>query len=589
MRYSYDRNAGATPGTPAARGIGSSLRRAAWGTPTAMTIHFHFYGHGQPTLVWLGALAFTAARLCCEAQSPDEFNPGSTNYVQSLAVQVDGSILVGGSWGLGGFSCSGLGRLSWTGARDLNFQPPSGTALAIAAQEDGKIVFACAPRVVVGGDRYAPIFRITANGSQDGSFTPKVRCAGTSDSPAICALASQPDGRILVGGIFSRVDGHYRTNLARLNPDGTTDETFNPGTSVRDQRFNGVYCLALQLDGKILIGGVFTNVAGSARSNLARLFPDGTVDPSFHPYTDGYVCCLVVQPDGKILVGGQFMYLEDQLTMGLGRLNPDGTADADFMREEAWAPAYSLALQADGDIVVGGDFSWLNGVPCGSVGRVHADGAPDWNFIPDAGGWVRCVALQSDGRVLLGGNFTNVGGLARLNIARLSNNVPATESLLCDGSTITWLRGGSSPEVWRTQFAFSTNGTNWTDLGAGTRINGGWRSGNVSLPAQATIRARGHVQGTGGHIGGSSSWYVESLTQFVRPTLTVDQASSAGGTNGFCVFLSGAPGRVAVVEASNDLAHWWPIATNLLSHDPLRVCDRSATTGAAWFYRAMTP
>ena len=83
---------------------------------------------------------------------------------------------------------------------------------------------------------------------------------------------------------------------------------------------------------------ISTNIASTARSCLARLHPDGTLDTSFNPYTDGPVYCLVVQPDGKIMVGGGFMWLGDQLTLGLGRLNSDGTADAGFVREEVWVP-----------------------------------------------------------------------------------------------------------------------------------------------------------------------------------------------------------------------------------------------------------
>lgn len=88
---------------------------------------------------------------------------------------------------------------------------------------------------------------------------------------------------------------------------------------------------------------------------------------------------------------------------------------------------------------------------------------PD-SFNPGANARVLSLAVQSGGKILVGGGFTTLGG-------RLNNTTPATQSLTFDGSTITWLRGGTSPEVWRTTFDISTDGLTWTNLGAGTRLD----------------------------------------------------------------------------------------------------------------------
>lgn len=538
---------------------------------------------------WAVILTLIATHRSCDAQNPDSFNPGASGYPDTLALLPDGSLLVGGSRVLAGAECLGFGRLWADGSYDGWFRPPAGIAYSISVQEDGRIVYASSSRVVVSGDRFTPIFRISGDGAQDLSFSPTVRRDGGSSYAAVWAQALQPDGKILLGGTFDWVGGYFRTNLARLNSNGSTDLDFNPNSAVGDPRFGGVYCLALQPDGKIIVGGAFTNIAHTARNCLARLHPDGTIDSSFTPDASGPVYCLLTQPDGKVVVGGSFMYLGSQLSLGLGRLNPDGSIDASFLRDESWVSTSTLALQSNGDIVVGGDFTLLNGQVCRSIGRVHSDGVPDSSFAPSASYWVRCLALQSDGRILLSGNFTNVSGLERQNIARLSNNIPATSRLTCDGSTITWLRGGSSPEVWRTSFAFSTNGVNWVDLGAGTRISDGWTSGNVSLPNQATVRARGFVQSAGGHMGGSSCWYVEATTQFARPSIEIDPAIATCCTTGLCVVLRGFPGMVAVVEVSEDLTNWTPMTTNLLDSDPLCVCDSMATNASVRFYRAVTP
>jgi hypothetical protein len=103
------------------------------------------------------------------------------------------------------------------------------------------------------------------------------------------------------------------------------------------------------------------------------------------------------------------------------------------------------------------------------------------------------LTIQPDGRILAGGSFSSLGGQTRLEIGRLTNTYPALQTLTLDGSTLTWLRSGASPEVWRGDFDASTNGIDWLSLGAGTRLTGGWQVTNVTLPPGSTIRARGTV------------------------------------------------------------------------------------------------
>ena len=77
-------------------------------------------------------------------------------------------------------------------------------------------------------------------------------------------LPLQPDGKILVCGGFSTLDGQPRNYLARLNPDGSVDDSYNPGTDLE------VSCLSMQADGKLLVGGWFTHVAGLTRTHTSQ-------------------------------------------------------------------------------------------------------------------------------------------------------------------------------------------------------------------------------------------------------------------------------------------------------------------------------
>jgi hypothetical protein len=138
----------------------------------------------------------------------------------------------------------------------------------------------------------------------------------------------------------------------------------------------------------------------------------------------------------------------------------------------------------------------------------------------------------------------------------------ATQHLDYDGTNILWLRGGTSPEVWRTSFESSTNGTNWTCLGDGLRVDGGWQLTNVSVSTGVTIRACGFV--TGGRFDGSS-WFVETSLGPLAPLRFASMNGSSSVSNGwFNARLTGTAGVGAVVECSSDLATWTPWQTNTL-------------------------
>jgi uncharacterized delta-60 repeat protein len=425
----------------------------------------------------------------------------------------------------------------------------------------------------VGGDYSRKYFaRLGPNGDPDLDFTPG------APSYVYC-LGLQSDGRILVGGSFTNLAGHTCKRLCRLNSDGTLDTNFTASANAE------VWSLAVQADGKLLLGGSFTNLNGLPRYRLGRLNSDGTLDASFTASADAEVWFLAVQADAKVLVAGSFTSLAGQPCKFLGRLNADGTLDTGF-NAGANAAVYVLALQANGQILAGGDFTMLGGQAATNLARLNADGSRDTGFNAGADSAPFALAVQPDGRVLVGGLFTCLGDQARSNLGRLLNPTPATQSLAFDGSTITWLRGGSSPEVWRTTFESSKDGNGWTALGNGVRVPGGWQVTGVSLPANATIRARGFVAG-----GGLSEWFVETnlATGTSPPPVPVLHADDgalgfAGGKFGF--HLSGPPGLVAIIEASTNLVTWTAIQTNPVINGQIYFSDPQSGIFPKRLYRA---
>ncbi len=119
-------------------------------------------------------------------------------------------------------------------------------------------------------------------------------------------IVLQADGKVLVVGAFTDYNGTARNRIARLNADGTLDATFDQtGTGVNNQ----VDVLALQTDGKILVGGVFTSYNGTARNRILRLNTDGTLDATFVQTgtgLNGQVVSLALQSDGRVFAGGLF-------------------------------------------------------------------------------------------------------------------------------------------------------------------------------------------------------------------------------------------------------------------------------------------
>src|SRR6266567_1319933 len=357
----------------------------------------------------------------------DGFDPGADRNVKALAVQPDGKIIVGGTFstlgggGTGTTTRKHIGRLNPDGTLDLSFDPGANDIVdALAIQADGKIVVGGFFTTLGGGGSGTSvrnhIARVNPDGTLDTSFDPGANAE-------ITCLAIQADGKILVGGSFTTLGGggtgtFVRNRIARLNSDGTLDMTFNPGANDR------ISAIALQPDGKILVGGNFTTCGGGGigtvpRSCIARLNPDGTIDAGFDPGANNDVKGLAVQPDGKIFVVGDFLKIGGGGTGVISRhliarLNIDGSVDS--FDPGANDPAVScVALQADGKVLVGGPFTTLGGGGSGIytrkfIGRLYADGTLDNNFDPGANSSVRAVALQPDGKILLGGDFTTLGG-----------------------------------------------------------------------------------------------------------------------------------------------------------------------------------
>ena len=361
---------------------------------------------------------------------------GVNNSVFAIAVQSDGRVVIGGLFtNVNGTERNGAARLNPDGNLDMSFLATGSGAnaalYAIALQSDGKIVIGGAFTNFSGTARDG-IQRLNANGSVDTSFL----ASGSGVNNIVRCLALQSDGKILLGGAFTTVNGAVRVGVARLDDLGNLD---NAGTGVAR---NDVTAVALQSDGKLVIGGTFTSFAGTARNRVARLNGDGTLDTTFLSSgsgANGDVSALALQSDGKIVIGGNFTSVNDTARNRIARLNSDGTLDTAFLAVGTGADSSvrKIAIQADNRILVGGSFANINGTARHSIARLNTDGSLDNSFLASgtgANGPVFTLAVQSDGKILIGGDFTSFNGTSRNRFARLNTDGTLDTAFLSSGT-----------------------------------------------------------------------------------------------------------------------------------------------------------
>jgi len=317
----------------------------------------------------------------------------------------------------------------------------------VVIQPDGKIVMA--GRTGASNIFDFAVARYNQEGSPDLTFNSSGRATtdfnGRDDRAT--SVAIQTDGKIVVFGIADSVATFYDFALARYNPDGSLDTTFNGDGRVTTD-FGGSsdygYDVAIQPDGKIIVAGSAYDLVTDEDFALVRYNPDGSLDASFGGdgrvttdlgSVDEEIHALILQPDGKIIVVGNAFSTSNYNNFAMARYNPDGSLDAtfgtsglvttDFNHSADWA--VDVALTQDGKIVAAG-YSIFHPYYIFSLARYNPDGSLDITF--DGDGRVTTdfgaqddfgsdVMVQPDGKIVVAGRSRGVStydfALARYN------------------------------------------------------------------------------------------------------------------------------------------------------------------------------
>lgn len=374
---------------------------------------------------YAGDAANRLMRLTADGMRDDTFAApaGINGAVRALAPTAAGLVVIGGDF-TSTTPTRCVARLDANGTVDPDWAPPvsarpASSVFAVASDSDGRLVAG-------GGFTQIGTTAGTASGLVRYSSDGKSNTAplGALRQPAsINAAVPVSEGRWVVGGSFTHLNGEVRNRIARIAANGALDPTFDPGTG-----FNGaVTTIVRQGDGRILVGGGFTLFNGNPAVSVVRLESTGVRDTGFalDPGIAGTVTALALQPDGWILVGGDFSQNSGSSRNNLARLRVTGDLDPTFDTGPGQSgPVNALAVQRDGRIVAGGVFTQFNALPRGGAARFTAAGALDTTFNAGAGfsGAINTLAIRADDSLVLGGAFLSFDGAPRRGLAGLADS-----------------------------------------------------------------------------------------------------------------------------------------------------------------------
>lgn len=302
-----------------------------------------------------------------------------SKVITSIVRQPDGKYIVGGAFStMHGVARNAVARLNADGSVDTSFDPGTGPnrpansriVNALLLQPDGKVVIGGTFSTWNGGTRRG-LVRLNSNGTLDESMA-EMGAFTTFYGEMVKSLALQPSSTgpdyftIVVGGqLYAQWSGAYHLGVLRLKSDGKLDSTFKLGAGAHAAGNTNsalpVTSVAVQPDGKVLVGGMFSAFSGKTVHSVARINSDGTNDTAFltslgsglaGSSTDAFK--VLSQPDGKALIAGFFTSASGAAALGLVRFNADGTRDTGFTPGSVVESGVAgLRLQKDGKILAG--------------------------------------------------------------------------------------------------------------------------------------------------------------------------------------------------------------------------------------------
>lgn len=372
------------------------------------------------------------------------FNPqisgpvGNTLSVNAIALQEDGKLVIAGAFSqAGGLSRSCIARLNEDGSGDESFDPGTGADLdinAVLLQPDGKVLVG--GRFNVLSDVSMPgLGRLNADGTFDWSWTAYLSTLANALSAQ--RLAFDSEGNVIVGGFFTHVSGTRRICLAKISSESVVS-SYDPGLN------NGVLALHNDEENRLLIGGGFTSVGGTPQPRVSRILPNGSVDSTFNTGSgpDYFVYVLANGGDGRLLMGGAFTNVNGITQRGLARLESSGGMDLSFRPQFSgpYVLVFNALMMPEKKMMVAGYWTHVDGKERPALVRLQPDGSVDESFdlgMIDDG--VSQVVRDSKGNLYVAGFFSQIAGQNRDVLVRLKLSAPPApeiERIRREGSAV---------------------------------------------------------------------------------------------------------------------------------------------------------
>jgi uncharacterized delta-60 repeat protein len=371
----------------------------------------------RPIVVIILLLLLLAAVARGEVLVDQRFSPqlGSNAGVNSIQIESGGDVLVGGSFTVAqGAAADYLARFHKNGAADAAFNTavqPNGLVSTVSLGPDGQILVGGSFSKISGVD-YPNLARLLSNGAVDPGLN-----AIRPPNGSIANIALTPANTILISGSFTYANGSPSFYLGSLTSDGAADKSFASCLSYCASIEAGVQSIAVQPDGKILLGGNFNTARGF--EYLIRCNADGSLDTTFAGDHGPIVYPKAIVPlaDGRTLVGGT----ASPDGKGFIRiLKSDRSIDSSFPEVTIDGSVRCLEVQSSGQILVGGFFNSIAGQPRQNLARLNTNGTVDNNFDLPLGGVANTIKIdQSSGAIYVGGVFNSVADTATGPLVRL--------------------------------------------------------------------------------------------------------------------------------------------------------------------------
>jgi uncharacterized delta-60 repeat protein len=381
---------------------------------------------------------------------------GTENYIGKLTIQDNGKILPGETAinSFDGIRAYGMIRLNTDGSVDQTFQGPQLNGGASKSVVNGDKIYVAA-FITLNGRTRDYLFRLDSNGWIDAAFEP-IPLEQFGSFELNIALANDDvitDRSALNGNIFG---------VSRYEPTGNLITSFSPEVS----RF-GTLTIGDYLDEKLLVAGDFVRINGFESFGIARLNLDGSLDESFKlPTNKGAVMQVEIIDSDNILVSTyskffkldskgelksdfnfepfrhlyeviKFESLPDGKIMAAGpnniyRLNADGSEDPSFAIGEGICCTRSTGFDFDmqGEkAIYGSAFDEINSVGVNKLARLNADATVDLTFDIGAGpqgdlySGIFMIKVLDNKEIIVGGNFSEFDGeMSPFGIVKLSAN-----------------------------------------------------------------------------------------------------------------------------------------------------------------------